>query len=113
MPDSEYYKKTKDVDRDVYLDIYKHGVLSGLEHSSPSPQTIERFEKLDQCLQELTNAIKSLETHSIERGKKVDEMYEYFVKGGNVVWFIKWIFGSAAAVGGLIIMAKSIIDNGN
>lgn len=100
-------------DTDFAEEIFKRGVLEGAKHSVPSPETIARFEKLDHCLQDLTNAIRSLEAHSHERGKKVDEMYDYFTRGSNVVWFIKWVFGTAAALGGLIIMVKSIMDNGN
>jgi hypothetical protein len=100
-------------DTEFAEEIFNRGLLEGAKHSVPSPETIARFEKLDLCLQELTAAIKSLENHSHERGKKVDEMYEYFTRGSNVVWFIKWIFGTAAAIGGLIIMVKSILNNGN
>lgn len=111
MP-KDFREKIKQ-DTDFAEEIFNRGVAEGAKHKTPSPETIARFERLDQCLQELTNAIRSLEAHSLERGKKVDEMYDYFTKGSNVVWFIKWIFGTAAAIGGLIIMVKTIINNGN
>lgn len=109
----KYFREKIINDVDFTEEIFNRGVLEGTKHKTPSPETLERFEKLDQCLQELTFAIRSLESHSIERGKKVDEMYEYFIRGGNVVWFIKWIFGTAATVGGLIVLYKSIINNDN
>lgn len=111
MP-KDFREKIKN-DTEFAEEIFNRGLSEGIKHRTPSPETIARFEKLDECLENLTVAIRSLETHSIERGKKVDEMYEYFTKGSNVVWFIKWVFGTAAALGGLIIMVKSIINNGN
>lgn len=108
--ENSYRKKIRESDLDFTEEIFKRGVIEGTKHATPSRETINRFEKLDHCLQDLTDAIHRLEEHSKVRSKKVDEMYEYFIKGGNVVWFIKWVFGSAAALGGLIIMAKSILD---
>lgn len=111
MPKDFREKIIQDVD--FTQEIFNRGVVEGSKHKVPSPETLVRFEKLDHILQDLVEAVHRLEAHSIERAVKIDEMYDYFTKGSNVVWFIKWIFGSAAAVGGLIIMAKSIINNGN
>lgn len=102
----ELHKKEKE-------GICERGLADSMSHLTSSPQTLEKFRDIDDCLRSLTEAIKSLENHSIERGKKVDEMYEYFIRGGNVVWFIKWIFGTAATVGGLIVLYKSVISSFN
>lgn len=98
---------------DLASEIFRNGVIEGTKHSAPSPQTVERFEKLEHCLQDLTEAIHRLEVHSVERAKKIDEMYDYVVKGQSVVWFIKWLAGTAAALGGLVVLFKSIANNGN
>lgn len=107
------FKKKLLSDVDFAEQLFQKGVLEGTKHSFPSPETLDRFEKLDHCLMDLTEAIHRLEAHSMDRAKKIDEMYDYFTRGGNIVWFIKWIFGSAATVGGLIVLYKSIINGQN
>ena len=64
-------------------------------------------------LRRLNDTLANMLKRAEERDKKVDEMYEYFVRGGNVVWFIKWIFGTAATVGGLIVLYHSIFHGEN
>lgn len=72
-----------------------------------------RHDEIFVALAELTTAVRNLENHSIERDKKVDEMYDYFTKGSVVVWFIKWVFGTAVAIGGMVLMIKAIINGNN
>ncbi len=74
---------------------------------------IQRHDEIFQALADLTTAVRNLEAHSMERDTKVDEMYEYFTRGGAVVWFIKWIFGTAVAIGGMVLMVKAIINGQN
>lgn len=72
-----------------------------------------RHDEIFKALAGLTAAVCNLESHSMERDKKVDEMYDYFIRGSTVVWFIKWIFGTAVAIGGMVLMVKAIINGQN
>lgn len=74
---------------------------------------IQRHDEIFQALADLTAAVRNLEAHSMERDKRVDEMYDYFTKGSAVVWFIKWIFGTAVAIGGMVLMVKAILHGSN
>lgn len=95
-------------------------MLDGIKHSLPSPQTLERFGKLEHFMQDLTHAIKDLEAHSKERAEKidammnrVDEMYKIYNNGTFLISIAKWGFGTVLALGGGYLMFKQIINGQN
>ncbi len=76
----------------------------------------EQHDEIFKALGELTSAIHNLESHSMERDKKVDEMmakveemYKVFNNGSFLVSVVKWGFGTVLAVGGAYLMFKQII----
>ena len=63
---------------DFIEDIFKRGVLEGTKHSSPSPETLERLNKIEDTLKEITdNFIK----HSNIRDEHIQTMMEEFREG--------------------------------
>lgn len=68
------------------------------------------------ALETLTQVCRNLESHSMERDKKVDlmvekveEMYQVFNNGTFLVSVIKWGFGSILAIGGGYLLFKQVI----
>lgn len=74
---------------------------------------IQRHDEIFQALADLTAAVRNLEVHSMERDKKVDEMYSVFNNGKFLTQVVKWGFGTLLAMGGAYLMVKSIIHEQN
>ena len=81
---------------------------------------IQRHDEIFQALADLTAAVRNLEVHSMERDKKVDEMYtkveemyKVFNNGSFLVKVTQWGFGLLLALGGAYLMIKSIIHGQN
>jgi len=68
---------------------------------------------MQQELLRLNELLSDMMKRAEARDKKVDEMYEYFSRGANIIWFLKWVFGTAVAIGGFLVMAKSFIYGQN
>lgn len=89
--------------------LFKRGVEEGMAHSSPSPLTLEKFEKMDHIMQDIQESMKRLLQHSEERDKKVDEMYKVFSNGNFLISVAKWWFGLLITLGGAYLLFDNIM----
>ena len=86
-----------------------------------SRETIqENHDDIFKALADLTVAIRNLESRSLERDKKVDEMvakveqmYHVFNNGSFLVKLTKWGFATVIAIGGAYIMIRDILHAQN
>lgn len=46
----------------VREELFKRGLNEGLKHTQPSPETLERFGKVDETLLKITDALEEITT---------------------------------------------------
>ncbi len=75
-----------------------------------------QHDEMFHAILELTQVVRNLENHSMERDKKVDEMvakveemYKVFNNGSFLVSVIKWGFGTILGLGGAYLMFKEVV----
>ena len=124
MLDVNYLEKIKQINPDIAEEIFNKGVLEGTKHSSPSPETLARLNKIEDTLKEMMDSFKD---HSKKSEERIEEIVAEFKEGMKDVKYItellsnasfmkKFFISSGAFVtfiGGTYLMLKAILNGQN
>lgn len=91
--ETEKYKKLIANDPDLFEEIFKKGLIEGTKHSSPSPETLSRLNKIEESLREITSTFLE---HSQKRDEHMTEILNEFREGMKDVKQIKELIGNAS-----------------
>lgn len=107
MPDSEHLNRTKNINPDIYAEIYNRGVKSGMDHATPSPETTLRLNQLETDVKKLTEAFtvhsKEVIEHSERRDEHLIEMMEEFKEGMKEVKKITELLNNSSFAANLFL----------
>jgi len=104
--------------------IYNDGILEGIKHSKPSPETLERLEKIETAMKDITDMFME---HSKQRDEHLQQMLSEFREGikdvkrvtgllDNSSFMVKFFVGLGSFfmfMGGAYLMVKSILHGQN
>jgi predicted transcriptional regulator len=93
METQDYKKLVKSMDPDLFEEIFKKGVIEGTKHSAPSPETLERLNKIEASIKEITDTFM---THSQRRDEHMTEILNEFREGMKDVKQIKELIGNTS-----------------
>lgn len=107
MPDSEHLNRTKNINPDIYAEIYNRGVKSGMDHAAPSPETTLRLNQLELDVKKLTEAFtvhsKEVIEHSERRDEHLIEMMAEFKEGMKEVKKITELLNNSSFAANLFL----------
>lgn len=89
--------------------IFKRGVEEGKTHKAPSPETLERLEKLETTL---TTMMDSFKEHASSSEKRVEEIVIEFREGMKDVKRITELLGNASFMTKFFISAGAVLTFG-
>lgn len=109
---------------DTLETMFDRGFKEGNKHSSPSPETLQRLEKIEQAIHEITTTFLK---HSETRDEHLQIMLTEFREGmtdvkrvtnllNNSSFMVKLFIGLGSFfmfMGGAYLMVKSIINGNN
>lgn len=121
MSDEILSSKIKESDLYFTQEVFRRGVLEGVRHSTPSPETLVRLSKIEETLDKIMDAFRD---HSKKSEERIEEIVKEFQEGmkdvkyitellGNASFMKKFFISSGAVVtfgGATYLMIKSIID---
>lgn len=103
MPVEKYREGIKNTDLDLTEEIFKRGVLEGNKHSSPSPETITRLNKIEETLEQMMDSFKD---HSKRSEERIEQIVKEFQEGMKDVKYITELLSNAS------FMKKFFISTG-
>lgn len=93
-------------DLDFTEEIFRRGVLEGTKHSSPSPETLARLNKIEETLEEM---VESFKDHSKKSEERFEEIVKEFKEGMKDVKYITELLSNASFMKKFFISTGSLI----
>ena len=103
---NETYKDKILKDVDFTEEIFRRGVSEGVKHSSPSPETLARLNKIEDTLEKMMDSFKD---HSKRSEERIEEIVLEFKEGMKDVKYITELLGNASFMKKFFIATGSVI----
>lgn len=94
-------------DVDFAEEIFKRGVIEGSKHSTPSPETLERLNKIETSLQDM---MLSFREHTKRSEERVEEIVLEFKAGMKDVKIITELLSNASFMKNFFIKAGVLLS---
>ncbi len=105
----QFNKETKEKiadNLDFTEEIFRRGVFEGTKHSSPSPETLARLNKIEETLEEMMESFKD---HSKKSEERIEQIVIEFKEGMKDVKYITELLSNASFMKKFFISTGSLI----